>query len=301
MASSSVVVPFTPPADAQTQAPAADAQSPNVPGTSEPNQAVSSPAVTTDRPEEGPTPPWKIWVPMISIMGVSACVMAYSVTIAFAICDVLLYAFLMAMAYATKKCYCELIVQYGAKCMYDIRTKCNWYTLLTSLVLHANFWHLFGNLFAHLSCYSLEIAVKDKGLILELYVLSGLMGNFLSGAIRPYCQSVGASGCLCGVLAYIEIGAQLSPNPPVGSLTIYYWAIFAALHFIIIVLMCFGYVCSIDIWGHFGGLIFGGLLSYGRDHTLAFADSIPYILWGAFIVFALAMCLRLACIPNCSR
>jgi hypothetical protein len=80
--------------------------------------------------------------------------------------------------------------------------------ILTSMFLHANFFHLFVNLYALLMFGSLVERAIGKKQFFIVYFLSGL----LAATIPFYDAALGASGAIMGIVGMVII---LFPNLPV--------------------------------------------------------------------------------------
>jgi len=79
-------------------------------------------------------------------------------------------------------------------------------TLVTSVFLHANFYHLFGNMIALFICAPLERHVGSF-LYLLIYVGSAALGDIavISFATDPNIPTVGASGAIFGLFGALAI------------------------------------------------------------------------------------------------
>lgn len=132
---------------------------------------------------------------------------------------------------------------------------------VTSQFLHANFEHLFFNMFALLVfAPPLEYLLKTFKYIV-FYLMCGIGGNLLSAAIAnvqhdDYHMAVGASGAIYGVYgAFLFIAlVRKSLLDAASRKTVYIILAFGVIHSV------FGY--KIDLWGHVGGAL-TGLLLYG--------------------------------------
>lgn len=132
---------------------------------------------------------------------------------------------------------------------------------ITSQFLHADFGHLFFNMFALLVfAPPLEYLLKTFR-YLVFYVLCGIGGNLLSAFVKDlqqadYHAAVGASGAIYGVYgAFLFIAFLRKSMLDASSRTTVY--IILALG---VVHSVYGY--RIDLWGHVGGALTGFLL-YG--------------------------------------
>lgn len=94
-------------------------------------------------------------------------------------------------------------------------------TLLTSMFLHGDIWHILGNMwFLYLFGVAVEGRLKWWKFLL-IYLLSGLGGDFLHlamfGSAYPDVPSIGASGAIMGVM-----GAALYMFP-FSRMMLFYW------------------------------------------------------------------------------
>ncbi|MDJ0626285.1 MAG: rhomboid family intramembrane serine protease [Candidatus Caenarcaniphilales bacterium] len=135
----------------------------------------------------------------------------------------------------------------------------NWWTIFTAPLLHASIFHIGFNC-AWVSQLA-PVAYKFYGFskLVIIYILSGAFGAFLTafagvyftGFLKGASFSIGASGCVFGLMgALISCGQQSGSN--LLRNTIWQYAI---IGFIFGLLMP-----NIDNWAHFGGFLGGYLL-----------------------------------------
>jgi membrane associated rhomboid family serine protease len=92
------------------------------------------------------------------------------------------------------------------------------WTFITSMFMHAGFFHLFANMFSLLFVGTLVERLIGKKRYLWLYLISGLFASLLFVGISYFTQSeletfaVGASGALFGLIGFLMI---ITPNLPV--------------------------------------------------------------------------------------
>jgi len=80
--------------------------------------------------------------------------------------------------------------------------RANGLTLFTSLFLHGSLWHLISNIyFLYVTSDNVE-EVKGPYFVLGLFFIAGLAGKFVYAASGSTWPSIGASGGICGVMAY---------------------------------------------------------------------------------------------------
>jgi membrane associated rhomboid family serine protease len=81
------------------------------------------------------------------------------------------------------------------------------WTFITSIFLHADFLHLFFNLFAlfFFGIY-LERIIGNRSFA-ALFIISGIVGNFgyLLTASNPYTPAIGASGAIYGIIGTLAV------------------------------------------------------------------------------------------------
>jgi rhomboid protease GluP len=136
-----------------------------------------------------------------------------------------------------------------------------WWRLLTPIVLHGGFLHIFLNSYVlYIFGPNVEQAFGTVRFVV-LYVVAGFMGSVLSYVIPPDNPSLGASGAifgLAGVLFVYLFRRRRSTfiREYLRSITTF-----------IVANLIIGFVLSsfIDNWAHLGGLIAGALLAFGFD------------------------------------
>jgi len=148
----------------------------------------------------------------------------------------------------------------------NIITNFYFWTFLTSMFMHAGFFHLFVNMFSMLFIGNLIERIIGKKRFISFYLLAGLFAGFLFVLVSLFFPSenvyaVGASGAIFGLIGLLMV---LIPNLPVYIMFIpipikmKYAA--PAMLFILWLISFFGNV-PVGNTAHLGGLIFG--LIYG--------------------------------------
>mgnify|MGYP001626407075 CR=1 FL=1 len=135
------------------------------------------------------------------------------------------------------------------------------YRFITSLFLHADFFHLFFNCWA-LFLFGIEIErIIGKLRFLMVFFVSGIVGNilymFLSTENIP---AIGASGAIFGIigtLAILRPSLSLFIFPILVPIPIIIFAIIYGLYEAIMSFTHLYESTSIASPAHFGGLIFG--------------------------------------------
>lgn len=156
---------------------------------------------------------------------------------------------------------------------YKIRCKpIQAYRWIAGNLLHASFEHILYNCFAILIIGTMLEYLIGIWRYIAIYCLSGLLGSLFSALIEPDVASVGASICICGVIA-ADIGFHIinwNILPKIFGIPNRCCLIMFPI--IIAFLQIPMYVNSegdsdisktnINIYGHLGGLIFGFFMSF---------------------------------------
>jgi rhomboid protease GluP len=129
-----------------------------------------------------------------------------------------------------------------------------WYRLFTSNFLHADFFHLFVNMYSLYNIGPIGVSFyKSFGFGL-IYIVSGIVGSLFSYFFGNYSMSrgsLGASGAIMGILGSLLAFALLNPSPATSSLI-------PQILFNLILIGIYGFMIpQIDNWGHLGGFIAG--------------------------------------------
>ncbi|WP_270170120.1 rhomboid family intramembrane serine protease [Paenibacillus sp. SYP-B4298] len=153
----------------------------------------------------------------------------------------------------------EFLFKYGAFFAYpgDPYGLTEPWRYITSILLHANWEHLFFNCFSILVFAPPLERLLRSGPYLVFYVLCGIVANIVSvlmyNAISsdPALVSVGASGAIYGVFgAYLNMALLHKQVLDEGSRkTVFTILIFGLIYSFL--------VSNINIWAHVGGLIAG--------------------------------------------
>lgn len=133
----------------------------------------------------------------------------------------------------------------------------NWYRLFTSLFIHADIFHLAGNLLFFV-IFSIRLEeLKGTKVVAVVFLISGLAGNILTLLIfwTAPLLSLGASGAINGVFMANVVTMRKTYDK--GSLTM--------LAFIVIFASFTIAGQSSNFFAHFGGLLGGGLAMYGFE------------------------------------
>lgn len=168
------------------------------------------------------------------------------------------------------------------------------YRWIMGNLLHADFTHIFFNCFSILIVGTWLEYLIGVWRYLVIYVLSGILGSLFSVLVAPHISSVGASICICGVIAaylsYYLINWHAIPR------------IFGVQNRctllcipILLVILCLPIYynsegsgfddTTINIYGHLGGIIFGFFLGFifikpKNDNDPIFFPFIVYFITG---------------------
>ena len=130
--------------------------------------------------------------------------------------------------------------------------------LFTSMFLHADMAHLFGNMLTLFYFGNIILPHLSKKKFLVLYFISGFVGNILSFFFTTY-RSLGASGCIMGVGGYLIYSMFFSKK---GYLFRKRGNYFIFAYMVVFNLMYGLFVEGIDNYGHFGGFFAGIIIAW---------------------------------------
>ncbi|MFJ9341404.1 rhomboid family intramembrane serine protease [Streptomyces sp. NPDC101733] len=132
-----------------------------------------------------------------------------------------------------------------------------YHRLLTSVFLHVEWWHIFGNMFALWVIGGPLEAALGRVRYLALYLISGLGGSALVYLLtEPNTPTLGASGAICGLLgATVVLARRLryEMRPVLITLGL----------MLLITFVPFGGGLSVSWQAHIGGLVSGALVALG--------------------------------------
>lgn len=132
-----------------------------------------------------------------------------------------------------------------------------WWRLVSSMFLHASFFHLGVNMYSLYFVGSIMEQVIGRWRFLLLYLASGLAGSAGALVLSPLVPTVGASGAIFGILGglfILERRGHLRTEGQIAGLII--------LNLVI----TFVFSSSISVGGHLGGLIGGMVLMLALTH-----------------------------------
>ncbi len=157
-----------------------------------------------------------------------------------------------------------VLLYFGSSGLYLMHGR--YYTLITSMFLHANLLHLGLNMYA---LYILGKVVElslGKVKYLLMYFISGVVGNLLSAFLDPRTVGVGASGAIMGLLGYM-VAMEYRVTGKLSSSTI----------FIALFVIFGGFSANVDVLAHAGGFIVG--LIWGLSRRFRPAYTVSYDLY----------------------
>ncbi len=134
------------------------------------------------------------------------------------------------------------------------------WTIVTSMFLHAGFWHIFANMFTLYFFGSAVARLIGNGKFLIVYFGGGILGNILMlllAPIFPFSIAIGASG------AVFALGGALTVMRP--RLRVVVFPIPAPIPLWIAIIGGFiilSFLPFVAWQAHLGGLVFGLILGY---------------------------------------
>ncbi|CAG9330054.1 ROM1_2 [Blepharisma stoltei] len=167
-----------------------------------------------------------------------------------------LISVIMSQSYQPSTC---VLYKLGANYAPSIVVGGEIWRLLMPIMLHGSLFHIILNLFFQLRIgFAVEKYYQTPRFIL-IYLISGIGGNILSAYTRKDGISIGASTSLFGIFATF------------GCYYAYNWYTFGPgrnfnllvyLFFVIINFMAGFSIPNIDISGHIGGFLVGGMIGF---------------------------------------
>lgn len=128
-----------------------------------------------------------------------------------------------------------------------------WYRLLTSNFLHADFWHLLFNMYAIFNISPAVSSIFRPWGFLLIYVASGISGSLFSFFFNSN-PSVGASGAIFGLVGALVSYAIIAQD----------FSLLSQLILIVAINVAYGFMSTqIDNFGHLGGFIAGLVIGFG--------------------------------------
>lgn len=132
-----------------------------------------------------------------------------------------------------------------------------WWRLVTATFVHAGAWHLFANMAALATFGRYFEAVASRSLLWFTYFASGIAGCLASWWVRPDVSSLGASGAVMGVVAFLAVLGFRNPDALPAKIR----------RRCLMVLILTGFVGAlasgvVDNGGHGGGAIAGAAIAW---------------------------------------
>lgn len=160
------------------------------------------------------------------------------------------------------------------------------WVILSSILLHANFIHLIGNMwFLWLFGDNIEDRFGRINFLI-LFVLAGIAGNFTHAAFNLFRSDmpvVGASGAIAGIM-----GSYMVRFPKARIRCIFFIIFYPIFFRLSAVWFIGGWLIwefilaflsagdNVAHWAHIGGFVFGFIWAYGRNDKFPF----PRGVWG---------------------
>jgi membrane associated rhomboid family serine protease len=134
-------------------------------------------------------------------------------------------------------------------------TEGEWWRLATSAFVHANLWHLAGNLAVLVAVGRIVEAYMPRPWLLVTYATAAVAGNLASWWLAPGADSLGASGAVMGVVGFLLVLGWRRPDEVPQSVRARVWMTVVAT----------GYIGALSIGlidnaAHAGGAVAGALL-----------------------------------------
>ncbi len=129
----------------------------------------------------------------------------------------------------------------------------DWWRLVTSMFLHANFWHIAVNMYSLYFVGTILEQVIGRWRFVLLYLASGIAGSAGALVWSPNTPTVGASGAIFGVLGALFVLERRGTIASGGQI--------AGL-IVLNLVITFAFSSYISAGGHVGGLIGGVVLMW---------------------------------------
>lgn len=132
-----------------------------------------------------------------------------------------------------------------------------WWRLITAAFIHIGFSHLLMN---SLTLYFLGMELEfEHGhwVFTVIYLLSAIGGNLFSFAFNINI-SAGASTAIFGLFASYLVLSYMNPESQLFKQRANTFTLLLVLNFLSGILST-----GVDNWGHFGGALFGAIITYG--------------------------------------
>lgn len=148
-------------------------------------------------------------------------------------------------------------IEYGASQWKSIFYEGEYYRLITSMFIHFDIGHLFGNTISLMAIGAEAERMYGKIWYLFIYMFSGIGAGVISCLYYmnkgEIVYSAGASGAIFGVIGAVLVGLYLERKLDRASVIGRMIILFAAA--------CFGQNCGVDTAAHIGGFVTGMLVA----------------------------------------
>lgn len=185
-----------------------------------------------------------------------------------------------------------LLYQLGALEISSVTNHYQYHRLITPMLTHNNFGHLFSNVISIVFIgFPVEYDLKNTKNYLSLFIISGIIGNFCSLLFSYENLSMGASGAILGLCAYYVLYFILNWNQ-----MNYNQKCCSMIFFIIIFLNLSSGVSEggkVDMHSHIGGflagLAFSMILTYKSQVLYRFPQQYIKLLYYISIGFLIGL------------
>lgn len=134
-------------------------------------------------------------------------------------------------------------------------TEGEWWRLATGAFVHANLWHLAGNVSVLVAVGRIVEACMPRPWLLVTYATAGVAGSLASWWLAPHADSLGASGAVMGVVGFLIVLGWRRPDDVPKSVRERVWMAFIGAGFIGALS-----IGLIDNAAHAGGAVLGAIL-----------------------------------------
>lgn len=148
----------------------------------------------------------------------------------------------------------EVLLKFGAKESYLIMSGEYW-RFITPMFLHIGFVHFAFNNIALYYLGKLTEKIYGSFRFLAIYLLSGILGNFISFLLAPSSIAAGASGAIYGLFGALLYFGYIYPN-------LFLKTIGKDIIIILSINIVIGFtIPNIDFYAHIGGLVGGFIIA----------------------------------------
>lgn len=150
-----------------------------------------------------------------------------------------------------------------------------WWRLVTGAFVHANLWHLAGNVTVLIAVGRIVEAYAPRPWLLLSYATAAVAGNLVSWWMTPGADSLGASGAIMGVVGFLLVLGWRRPDDVPKTVRERVWMTVIAAGFIGALS-----IGLIDNGAHAGGFVAGailGLIAVPRRKSVIAGASRPWL------------------------